>query len=124
MIAVITVFSDWLVAVIFVRGTFTLADAQVVSAVNFMFAFQIPFYLMGIVLSRAVSAISRNDILLIGAAINVTVNVVLNLIFIELIGVAGIALATSAMNAVSVLFVLHMLRRSLKESSRKDAKSI
>lgn len=44
--AVIAMFGDGLIAVIFVRGTFTAGDAHAVAAVNLMFAFQIPFYMI------------------------------------------------------------------------------
>ena len=52
---------------------------------------------------RAISALRANHILTIGCAINLVTCIVLNYIFGLWIGVAGIALSTSAVYAVSFL---------------------
>jgi putative peptidoglycan lipid II flippase len=110
----ITLFGEYLVSMIFERGRFGADDVQAVTAVNFMFAFQVPFYLAGIVLARAVSAIGKNRILTIGAVINLTVNIVMNYILMQTMGAAGIALSTSIMYVVSCLFLLIVLWRTLR----------
>ncbi len=44
----IALFSEALVSLIFERGRFGEEDVKAVAAVNFMFAFQVPFLLTGI----------------------------------------------------------------------------
>jgi len=112
----IALFGEMLVSLIFERGRFGKDDVAAVAAVNFMFAFQVPFYLAGIVLARAISAIGQNRILTIGAVINLTVNIVMNYILMQYLGAAGIALSTSLMYVVSCLFLLLMLWRTLRKS--------
>ena len=59
-----------------------------------MFALQIPFYVVSMVVVRYISAVGRNVVLMIGAFGNVTINGVLNYWFMPLWGVTGIALST------------------------------
>jgi putative peptidoglycan lipid II flippase len=106
-----------LVRILFERGAFTAADTADVSEVQRLFAFQIPFYLGGILLVRLVASLRANRILAAAAAVNVVVNVVLNYILMRWIGVAGIALSTSVVYIVSFLFVYVALRRRLAETS-------
>ena len=58
---VIYLFSDSIVNIIFQRGSFTAEDTTVVSAVQAYFAFQIPFYIGGIVVVRLLSLIHISE---------------------------------------------------------------
>jgi putative peptidoglycan lipid II flippase len=111
----IALFGEMLVSLVFERGRFGRDDVTAVAAVNFMFAFQVPFYLAGIVLARAISAIGENRYLTIGAVINLAVNIVMNYVLMQSMGAAGIALSTSLMYVVSCLFLLVMLWRRLRK---------
>ena len=111
----IALFGEILVSLVFERGRFGADDVTAVAAVNFMYAFQVPFYLAGIVLARAVSAIGQNRILTLGAVLNLTVNIVMNYILMQSMGAAGIALSTSLMYVTSCLFLVIMLRRALRQ---------
>ena len=110
----ITLFGEALVSLVFERGRFGEEDVKAVAAVNFMFAFQVPFYLAGIVLGRAVSAIGQNRILTIGAFISLAVNIVGNYVLMQYLGAAGIALSTSLMYVISCLFLMFMLWHRLR----------
>ena len=107
------VFAAPIVRLLFQRGQFTAADTLAVARVQQYLALQIPFYAAGIPLVRAISALRANHILTIGCAINLVTCVVLNYIFGRWMGVAGIALSTSAVYAVSFLYSWVMLRRLL-----------
>jgi len=111
--AALIVFAVPIVRLLFQRGQFTQADTLAVARVQQYLALEIPFYAAGIPLVRAISALRANHILTIGCAINLVTCVVLNYIFGRWIGVAGIALSTSAVYAVSFVFALTMLRRLL-----------
>lgn len=109
--AAIVAGSGPLVWLLFERGAFTAADTARVSALQAMLALQIPFTLMGILNVRAVSALGRNHVLLIGAAVNVLANIAGNIVFSRYMGVAGIALSTSVVACLSDRFVYVYLQR-------------
>jgi putative peptidoglycan lipid II flippase len=97
-------FSRPLVRLLFQRGAFTSADTELVGWVQVCYALQIPFFLWSLLFVRFLSSVRRNDLLMYLAAINLTVDIVLNLLLMRIWGVAGIALSTSIMSALS--FVL------------------
>jgi putative peptidoglycan lipid II flippase len=110
-----------MVRLLFERGAFTAEDTRVVAGVQALASLQIPFYVAGILAVRAISAMSVNKVLLWGNLINCTVNVALNLLFMRRLGVAGIALSTSIMYAVSFSFVYFSCSRRL--SALRQARS-
>jgi putative peptidoglycan lipid II flippase len=106
------VVSEPLVAAIFQRGAFGERDTSTVAQVQALYVLQIPFYLVGITLVRLIAALQLNYILLWGTVINVSANVVLNLLFIRWLGVAGIALSTSVVYLIAMIFFgLAVVRR-------------
>jgi len=71
-------FSRPIARLLYQRGAFTAADTELVSHIQSFFALQIPFLLLCALLVRFLSAIRRNDLLMYGCAINLTVNIGLN----------------------------------------------
>jgi putative peptidoglycan lipid II flippase len=114
----IYVFSDSIVNIIFQRGSFTAGDTAIVSAVQAYFAFQIPFYIGGIVVVRLISALRANHILMWGAAINLVVNIGFNILFIHYFGLKGIALSTSFVYLISFLFLVYFANRLILQEER------
>jgi putative peptidoglycan lipid II flippase len=107
-----------LIRVVFQRGAFTAADTRVVGHVQAFLSLQIPFYILGQLGVRLVSALKKNSVLMVVAGVNLTVNVILNLILMRYAGVAGIALSTSLVYLVSCALVYASIFNSL---SRLDA---
>ncbi len=105
VVLLLVVFSVPMVRILFQRGAFTGQDTLLVAQIQALAAFQVPFYLGGIVVVRMVSAFQMNQILMWGAVLNLMVNVVANYIFMHYFGVAGIALSTSLVYFVSFSFV-------------------
>lgn len=110
-------FSESIVHVLFERGAFNTRDTQIVAQTQLFYLLQVPFYLLCTLYVRLISSLCANHILMWGAIINLLVNVVLNLIFIQWLGVAGIALSTSVVYMVSLLYLVVMLKRTLKRKS-------
>lgn len=108
-----------LVRLLFERGAFTAEDTQTVARVQSFYALQIPFYIAGIMVVRVISSIRANQILLWGAAINLSVNIVLNYLLMKWLGVAGIALSTSFVYLVSFIFCYTILNRRISEIERR-----
>jgi putative peptidoglycan lipid II flippase len=113
-------FSDTIIKVIFQRGSFTAGDTNAVSSVQALFAFQIPFYIASIVVVRLISSLRANYVLMWGAGINLIVNVGLNILFIHLMGLKGIALSTSFVYLISFLFLLFFANRMISREESSD----
>jgi putative peptidoglycan lipid II flippase len=112
------VLSKPLVSFFFQGGAFTAADTALVARVQIMFCLEIPFYSVAILYVRAISSLKRNDLILWGTPISVFANVVLNILFMTIIGLPGIALSTSAVLAISCLYLWIMLFRTLGQNER------
>jgi putative peptidoglycan lipid II flippase len=114
----IYVFSDSIVNIIFQRGSFTPENTAIVSPVQAYFAFQIPFYVAGIVVVRLISSLRANHILMWGAAINLVVNIGFNILFIHYLGLKGIALSTSFVYFFSFIFLVYFANRQILQKER------
>jgi putative peptidoglycan lipid II flippase len=101
----LALFSRPLVRILFQRGAFTTIDTDVVSRVQVYYCIQIPFYTLCMLFVRFISSVRRNDLLMYASAINLVVDVVLNIILMRILGVAGIALSSSIVMAGSLFFL-------------------
>jgi putative peptidoglycan lipid II flippase len=115
------IFSQQLVALFFQGGAFSRSDTHLVGEVVALFSFQIPFYALGMLYVRAISAIKRNQILMWGTVISVALNAGLNLVLMRLIGLAGIALSTSIVYFISCCYLRLTLTRAL---SQREAQTL
>lgn len=114
--------SEPIVRIVFERGAFTAADTGLVAETQAMYVLQIPFYLAGILGVRLLSTLGLNSIVLRIAAVNFTLNIVLNLVFMQLMGLPGIALATSIVYVCSASMIYarlmpHLDRRGASGSA-------
>jgi putative peptidoglycan lipid II flippase len=114
------VLSEPLVGLLFERGAFTAHDTRVVATIQSLLLLQAPFHTVGIVLVRLVSALQENRILLWTASINLPLNILLNFLFMQWMGVSGIALSTSVVYAFSCLFLGWMVSDRLRRASRQS----
>jgi putative peptidoglycan lipid II flippase len=124
--AVIIIFSEPLVRLLFQRGQFSVSDTLAVAPVQALYALQIPFHLAGIVGARALNALRKTRAIMGIAVVNALVNVVGDYVFMKLLGVPGIALSTSFVYVVSStgLFLcsgLEIRRLTRSPSSRSEA---
>src|SRR5258705_3870774 len=95
LVAVFFFLSGPIVHFVFERGSFRAKDTQLVAQIQALYALQIPFYLGNVLVSRLLSSLLASQVTMWAAAINVGLNVVLDIVFIKVMGVPGIALATS-----------------------------
>jgi putative peptidoglycan lipid II flippase len=94
-----------LIRLVFQRGAFTAADTDLVSHVQVFYFIQIPFYMCGMLFVRFLSSIRRNDVLMYISAINLALDISLNLFLMRRMGIAGIALSTSLVLFASFVFL-------------------
>jgi putative peptidoglycan lipid II flippase len=107
-------FSHLLIKAVFQRGAFTAVDTGVVSRVQALLSLQIPFYFLANLGVRLVSALKRNWVLMVIAAVNMIVNIVFNLILMRYLGVAGIALSTSFVYLIGCVLIYASIAMSLR----------
>jgi putative peptidoglycan lipid II flippase len=114
----IILFSEQIVRVLLQRGSFTAENTHLVAQVQSCFALQIPFYIGCILVVRLSSAMRIGQIIMWGSAGNLIVNIGLNYLFMQWLGVVGIALSTSCVYLFSFLFLLFFLLRELKSAEK------
>lgn len=106
-----------LVALLFERGHFTPSDTAGVAWIQSMFLLQLPFYTVTILFVRMISSLRANHVLFWGTVISFIVNIVLNYVLMQFMGVAGIALSTSLVYLVLSLFLGAVLWGKLRAVS-------
>ena len=109
--------AHFLIRIALQHGAFGPRDTAVVTPVLAMYALQIPFYVTGRVLNRFLVAMRRTDLIFYCGALNLILDIVLNLILMRWFGVAGIALATSLWTVSSFLFLWYWTWRILPKSA-------
>jgi putative peptidoglycan lipid II flippase len=105
--------SHLLVRAAFQHGAFQARDTEVVARTLAMYAIQIPFFVTSRVYYRFLVAMLRTDLVLACGAINLCLDIVLNLVLMRRLGVAGIALATSLWTVSTFLFLRYWAKRLL-----------
>jgi len=121
---VLIVFSKPLVQILFQRGAFNNSDTALVSRVQAFYAIQVPFYICGMLFVRFLSAVRRNDFLMYGSAISLILDVALNLLFMRIYGVSGIALSTSLVYVFAFFFLGACTIRFLSRQTELEATAI
>ncbi|HXD32563.1 MAG TPA: lipid II flippase MurJ [Pyrinomonadaceae bacterium] len=115
ILLVLSFFAVPIVQIIFERGSFRAKDTQLVAQIQALYALQIPFYLANVLVSRLLSSLLASQITLWAAGLNVTLNVILDILFIKMMGVPGIALATSCASLATFGFLLYHTLKVLRE---------
>lgn len=121
---VLVYFSAPIVELLFERGAFSAVETATVSRVQAAYVLQVPGHLLGILYVRLISALQANRLLTIGAAINLVVNIGLNVVFMRRYGVAGIALSTAAVYAVSCAYLAVVAHRRLRMAEAESRRAM
>ena len=116
-VAVLVLESDRIVALLFERGAFTAEHSATVSSVQAFSLLQIPFYVTGILGVRMLAAAGKGRVVMSIAAVTVLAKVAANLVLVRWLGVAGIALSTSLVYALSCVLIFAALKRYLREGT-------
>jgi putative peptidoglycan lipid II flippase len=111
--------AHWMVRLAFQRGAFGPRDTQAVAPVLAMYAIQIPFFVTSRVFYRFLVAMRRTDLVLYCGALNLVLDVILNIVLMRRFGVAGIALATSLWTVSTFFFLGYWARRLLRRVERE-----
>jgi len=109
--------SHWLIRATFQHGAFGPRDTALVTPVLAMYAIQIPFFVSSRVFYRFLVAMRRTDLIFYCGALNLALDVVLNLLLMRWFGVAGIALATSLWTVSTFLFLWYWAMKLLPRNT-------
>lgn len=99
------------------HGAFGANDTTVVTSVLVTYAIQIPFFVCSRVYYRFLLAMRRTDLIFYCGSINLALDIALNLLFMHWMGVAGIALATSAWTVSTLLFLWFWTSKLLSQKA-------
>ncbi len=103
------------------HGAFGAGDTAVVKTVLAMYAIQIPFFVVSRVFYRFIVAMRRTDLIFYCGGLNLALDVVLNLVLMQWMGVAGIALATSLWTVSTLAFLWYWANRLLASAMNGEA---
>jgi peptidoglycan biosynthesis protein MviN/MurJ (putative lipid II flippase) len=98
------------VKLIFQRGAFSAQDSMAVAAVLRYAVVQLPFYFAGLVLVSYLVSRGLHKYVAIGACVNFLVKLGGNYLFIPLMGLNGIVVATTSMYIVSFIMLYRLAR--------------
>jgi len=117
---VLLYFSEPIVMLLFERGAFSTGDTLLVGRVQSLYLLQMPFYVLSIMGVRLLSALKKNQILMVISGINLIANIVGNYLFMRHLGVAGISLSTSVVYLFSMIAVFLSLNFQLRKHASSE----
>ncbi|OUS02944.1 virulence factor MviN [Flavobacteriales bacterium 33_180_T64] len=97
--------SSNIISLFFERNAFTSSDTEIVSKIQQMYLLQIPSYITGIIMTRFLTSINKNNFMVLTSIISLLLNIILNYILIQKMGVYGLALATSIVSIVNSIIL-------------------
>lgn len=115
--ALIAFFAEDLIALVFEHGKFDTNDTKVVALVLAYYCIQVPFYLLGTLSVRLLSAYKANQVLMYVSGFGLVANTLMNLVFMRWLGVPGIALSTSAVYLMTFLACRWVLQTKFRDAS-------
>ncbi|MDG5491651.1 lipid II flippase MurJ [Psychroserpens sp. SPM9] len=96
-----------IISLVFERNAFTASDSVIVSKIQQMYLLQLPAYVTGLIMVKFLTAINKNNFMVLTSVVSLIMNFVLNFILIDAMGVYGLALSTSLVSIVNsvILYV-------------------
>jgi putative peptidoglycan lipid II flippase len=110
------ILSKLIIRLVFERGEFTEKDTDIVYVIQQMYLLQLPFYVIGVVMNKYLTAINKNNFLVFSAFLCLILNIILNFILIHILGIKGVALATALVSLCNSLFIYLYIRKLQKKS--------
>ena len=102
-----------IVRLIYERGSFRARDTQIVAQVHALYALQIPFYLGTVLIGRFLGSLLASHVLVWAAVINVSLNILLDILLIKPLGVSGLALASGCASLITFCFLSYVSLREV-----------
>lgn len=123
VVVIFWIVSPQIVRVLFEGGAFHAEDTIRVAAVLQFSAIQIPFYIAAVIASKTVNSLRAGRFMLFTTVVNLAANIGLNLLFSRWMGVAGLALATACVYALSAFMLISWSLREMRRRTLADSLS-
>lgn len=107
----VIILSQEVIELALMRNNFTISDAKVTSTILIIYSFLIMFYTFNDMIARLYFAIKKTSKPVTTTVISVGINIILNLIFMQIFGVYGLALATVVASGAKALMLIFMVKR-------------
>lgn len=105
--------SPWIIRLMYQRGMFTSADTQLVVRIQVLYLFRIPFATCGVLITRTLTAMRANQVMLYMSFCSFALNAGLDYVFLQRFGIAGITLSTTVCSGVITLCLAMAMYRIL-----------
>ena len=107
VMVIVIVLSKPIIKLIFEGNAFESSDTAIVTRIQQMYLLQIPSYIAGLIMVKFLTSINKNNVMVIASVISLIFNISLNYILIKVMGVYGLALATSIVATINgiILYV-------------------
>jgi len=113
-----------MVRLLYEHGSFSPSDTDLVTQVQIFYLLRIPISTVGVLVTRTLTAMKANHILMMVSGLSFLLNIVFNYIFMQQFGVAGISLSTSAWCSVTLMYLSLALYRLLKKRAAAQAAAL
>lgn len=100
-----------IVSFLYQRGEFTAGDVAIVSKVQGYYFLYIPLYVLCLISIRIANSYEKPKFIVIGNAMALFLNIILNIFFISIYGVIGIAYATVLTYVITAIFWVVIARK-------------
>jgi putative peptidoglycan lipid II flippase len=107
--------SETITRILFQRGSFSLDDTILVSRMQSYSALQMPFYIANILGIRLISSMQQSKILMHLFGLSFIVNIFGNYVFMQWMGIEGIALSTSCVYIFSFIYIYVCASKKIKQ---------
>ena len=114
-VVILVLISSPLIWLTFERNAFTSDNTEIVSKIQQMYILQIPSYVTGLVMVKFLTSINKNNFMVLTSIISLTLNITLNYFLIDLMGVYGLALATSLVSIINSIILYVYINKLNKE---------
>lgn len=112
---IVIFFSNSLIELLFERNSFTSENTAVVSKIQIIFLIYAPFTVSGMVIVNFLTSINKNNFMAVVSLIAVILNIILDIVFMKIYGIYGIAMCTTC---IVIIRFLILLKYSIKENNR------
>jgi putative peptidoglycan lipid II flippase len=113
--------SEFLIRTMYQHGSFNSGDTSLVAKVQIFYLLRLPITTVLVLVTRTLTALRATHFLLIMSFGSFTLNAILDYLFIQKFGIAGITLSTSACGAVTLLCLSVAMYRLLDRRSAETS---
>ena len=108
---ILILLSKFIITMFFERGEFNSNDTDLVYVIQQMYFIQLPFYVAGIIMNKYLTAINKNNFLVFSSLSSFLLNIFLNYTLIEIMGIKGLALATSLVSLINAMVIYLYIKK-------------